>query len=128
MWSDHAPLTIQLTSPLHKPKTMTWRLHENLLSNPQVAQDIQQALTNYFAENLPQDTSPLLTWEAHKCVIRGILISHSSALKKAQEHTIRELTAKIGTLTQAHKRTLDDTLLRELTAAREELARVLRQS
>ncbi|CAH2328855.1 Hypothetical predicted protein [Pelobates cultripes] len=41
---------------------------------------------------------------------------------------IRELTAKIGTLTQAHKQTLDDTLLRKLTAAREELARTLRQS
>ncbi|CAH2218916.1 Hypothetical predicted protein [Pelobates cultripes] len=40
-----------------------------------VAQDVQQTLTNYFAENPPQDTSPLLTWEAHKCVIRGILIS-----------------------------------------------------
>ncbi|CAH2329500.1 Hypothetical predicted protein, partial [Pelobates cultripes] len=92
-----------------------------------VAQDVQ-ALTNYFTENLPQDTSPLLKWEAHKCVMRGILISHSSALKKARDHTIRELTAKIWTLTQAHKRTLDDTLLGELTAAREELARTLRQS
>ncbi|CAH2222183.1 DUF1725 domain-containing [Pelobates cultripes] len=108
--------------------TTTWRLHENLLFNPQVAQDVQQALTNYLAENLPQDTSSLLTWEAYKCVIRGILISHSSALKKAREHTIQKLTAKIGTLTQAHKQTLDDTLLWELTAAREELARVLRQS
>ncbi|CAH2327076.1 Hypothetical predicted protein, partial [Pelobates cultripes] len=58
----------------------------------------------------------------------GILISHSSALKKARDHTIRELTAKIGTLTQAHKQTLDNTLLGELTAAREELARTLRQS
>ncbi|CAH2277832.1 Hypothetical predicted protein [Pelobates cultripes] len=128
MWSDHAPLTIQLTSPLHIPKTTTWRLHENLLSNPQVAQDVQQALTIYFTENLPQDTFPLLTWEAHKCVMRGILISHSSALKKARDHTIRELTAKIGTLTQAHKQTLDYTLLGELTAAREELAWTLRQS
>ncbi|CAH2311294.1 Hypothetical predicted protein, partial [Pelobates cultripes] len=41
-WSDHSPIRIRLKSPLHKPRQMSWRLNESLLSDIAVVDQIHQ--------------------------------------------------------------------------------------
>ncbi|CAH2223742.1 Hypothetical predicted protein, partial [Pelobates cultripes] len=61
---------------------------------------LTEALTSYFQTNDTPDVHPTTVWQAHKAVIRGLLISRASFLKKKaqQEHlhllcTLRDATA-----------------------------------
>lgn len=73
--SDHHPILMTIAFPDIHPRPQSWKLDPALLTDPSVMAEVELHIKQYFAENKPIDTSPLITWEVHKCVIRGILIA-----------------------------------------------------
>ncbi|MEE6517948.1 hypothetical protein FKM82_028572 [Ascaphus truei] len=93
-WSDHAPITLTLSTPFHKLTAYTWKLNDSLLNHPEVKKEIKKALREYFALNWGIVDSPAVLWEAHRAAIRGTFISIASH-RKAKVKLITDLTTKI---------------------------------
>ncbi|CAH2221512.1 Hypothetical predicted protein [Pelobates cultripes] len=106
--SDHAPVSMQMSSPLFKPAERQWRLNETLLTDLDARTTAQQLLTQYFNINDTPDMPSLTVWEAHKCVLQGHFNSINTRCKKEKACRITDLTKTIATLENAHKQTLDD--------------------
>ncbi|CAH2305846.1 Hypothetical predicted protein [Pelobates cultripes] len=77
-WSDHAPVSLQMTSPLLKPKERTWRLNESLLMDEEVRTTVREALTNYFKENTNPDTGRTTMGGPQECDPRGSHLHRST--------------------------------------------------
>ncbi|CAH2284878.1 LINE-1 reverse transcriptase [Pelobates cultripes] len=82
------------------PGRPPWRLNDSLLHDHTFSQTLTDALCTYFQINDTPDIHPTTLWQAHKAVIRGLLISRASYVKKkAQEEylnllrTLRDATA-----------------------------------
>lgn len=91
-WLDHAPIfLIYHLSDTPSPRHHFWRLNESLLQNPEVLTDMTRALNLYFQENDHPDCDPGILWEAHKVVLRGILISHGARIKKERNKQLSQL-------------------------------------
>ncbi|CAH2222640.1 Hypothetical predicted protein [Pelobates cultripes] len=120
-WSDHCPIRIRMTSPLFKPRQMSWRLNESILSDVTVTDKIGQIIRDYFQDNETEDVTPMTCWEAHKTVVRGQIIAICANPKKTAVREITRLSGEIATLEARHKRTLETTIYRELTDKRNQL-------
>lgn len=80
-WSAHAPVSMQYAlADYFRGQRKPWRLNESLLQNPDVVADVTKEITRYFHTNTSADGR--LIWEAHKAVIRGVLIKHGARLKR----------------------------------------------
>lgn len=82
-WSDHVPITLRYSLSMTKAKF--WRLNESLLQNPTVLTDVTKELNQYFLANDIDNCDPGILWEAHKSVIRGVLIKHGAHFKMERE-------------------------------------------
>lgn len=81
-WSDHAPIFLTLTlTPDSGPKPWHWRRDESLLADHTTLAEVKQELSYYFSTNSMDDCDHVLLWEAHKPMMRGILIKHGTSLK-----------------------------------------------
>lgn len=67
---------------------------------------IWKQIEEYFRLNATTDTDPMTTWEAHKCVTRGILIAKASIVKKRHQTSLNNLLAQVGKLELTHKSSL----------------------
>lgn len=97
-FSDHAPTSIALRLHDRPAKPCIWRLNPTLLTDPSTMTHISETIYTYFHENTTDGVSPLSIWEAHKCVLRGELISLASQLKRESEKELQTLVAKISQL------------------------------
>lgn len=124
-FSDHAPihLTLRLGPVTRTPPS--WRLNEAMLQSEEIRSEIQAKLREYFSVNEASVPNPLMVWEAHKTVVRGILISIGARLMRERTRCIDELFTQICTLECAHKASLARSTHRELLKAREELRALL---
>ncbi|CAH2250641.1 Hypothetical predicted protein, partial [Pelobates cultripes] len=120
-WSDHGSVGIELESPLYRPRKWTWRLNEALLLDPGTKDQIRQALEQYFGENDTPEASPISVWEAHKSVLRGILIRIASQKRKAFMQEMVDLYRSISTLERQHKRSQLNAVYGELMEHRRRL-------
>lgn len=84
-FSDHAPTHVTMCWDTEPRAPPTRKLNESLLQIPEVREEIAKILSNYFSENADASVSPMLIWEAHKCVVRGELI-RIGALKKRERN------------------------------------------
>lgn len=84
-----------------------WCLNESLLQIPEVLNEGVQEIMAYFQTNAIPESDPGFVWEAHKMVIRGILIKHGSRIKKTREAQMTKLLAAIQVLELQHKRSPD---------------------
>ncbi|CAH2223250.1 Hypothetical predicted protein [Pelobates cultripes] len=125
--SDHSPVSIQFQSPLFKQKERHWRLNETILSDTKCSMLTTQVLTQYFETNTAPEVSPLITWEAHKCVVRGHYINLCTQRKRENTRHILELTKRITELETTHKRELTEEVYLHLTDARRQLSDILFQ-
>lgn len=82
---------------------------------------MSDVLSNYFIENVIDDSSSTLVWTAHKCVVREEFISLMARRTKLRKARVTELSNRVKTLERAHKRTLATQTHAELLKAREEL-------
>ncbi|CAH2292966.1 Hypothetical predicted protein [Pelobates cultripes] len=126
-WSDHAPISTYLKSPLFRPRGYQWKLNESILAEIPMVADLRTVITTYFEENDTLDTPPLTTWEAHKCVVRGHLIKVCTQRKRDQKRHMEELTHKIEELEDTHKTSQTDDTYRALLEARQALRELLSQ-
>lgn len=64
--SYHAPIAKTLSQPDNQTTACNWRLNPTLLLKPDVLNQIRESIKTYFGLNSNNETSPLITWEAHK--------------------------------------------------------------
>ncbi|KAM9316158.1 uncharacterized protein PAF06_007135 [Gastrophryne carolinensis] len=119
--SDHAPVSLTIAIPDTTPLRGQWRLNSSLLQDPVVKADIHKVITDYFASNDTGEVSRMSLWEAHKCVVRGVLIKHGARLKRERNKQIELLSREIFETETLHKKTLDAALGAKLTRLRESL-------
>lgn len=79
--SDDSPVTLNIDMGMFD-YFKHWRLNVSLLKNPQVKQEVQSALSEYFAINDDSSISPSIVWDASKATIRAKLISIGARMKK----------------------------------------------
>ncbi|KAM4034518.1 uncharacterized protein ACNLHF_021156 [Anomaloglossus baeobatrachus] len=68
-----------------------------------ILQLVQNTLTEYFMRNTSGDISATSVWEAHKCVIRGVLIQQEARRKRERELEISTLLMQLKDLETRHK-------------------------
>lgn len=107
-WSVHAPIMMHFSlSNSPYVSKWQWRLNESLLQNPEVLAGVSKELMAYFEINDIPGIDPGIVWEAHKAVIRGVLIKHEPRIKKAREAQLTKLLADIQALEIQYKGILD---------------------
>lgn len=79
--SDDSPVTLNIDMGMFD-YFKHWRLNVSLLKNPQVKQEVQSALSEYFAINDDSSISPSIVWDASKATIMAKLISIGARMKK----------------------------------------------
>lgn len=102
-------------------------MNESLLQIPEVRSEVGRTLTNYFLENVDPLMSPMIVWEAHKCVLRGELIRIGALKKRKRTKQIDLLISKVRSLELLHKRSLAEDHLKALLKVRGELKDLLFQ-
>lgn len=86
-------------------KTNQWRLNESLLQDKDILEDVTKELNYYFTTNDTPDCDPGNIWEAHKAVIRGVLIKHGARIKRKRTEKLKSLLTDLAVLELRHKRT-----------------------
>lgn len=116
--SDHHPIMVTVTFPESTHTTKSWRLNPSLVKDPVTLQQIRSRIQLYFTKNPAQDITPITVWEAHKCVIRGELVSLATKAKNTQQEQIKSLIDKIKRLEIFHKQSASKAALQDLTHMR----------
>ncbi|XP_077306297.1 glutamate receptor ionotropic, NMDA 2A [Lithobates pipiens] len=80
----------------------------------------------YFQINDTPGSDPGMIWEAHKAVMRGVLIKHGSRLKKVREEQMVKLVEEIQKLEALHKNIQTISTGNELAYLRRQLTDLLR--
>lgn len=125
-WSDHAPifLTYDLTG-LQSPRHYFCHLNESLLQTPEVLEEVTKGINLYFQTNDQSDCDPGILWEAHKPVIKGILIKHGARIRRERTKQLSQLLNKLATTEARHKHAPCWTSETELTVLRKQITDLL---
>lgn len=119
--SDHSPVYLKLALGHQRERTKYWRFNASLLSNTEACLKIKQWIGQYWQENSFSPVTSAVIWDAAKAVIRGHLISYTSAIKKAANERASQLQKELTTLEQSHKQSPTEENLRNLKAVRANL-------
>lgn len=82
-------------------------------------------MKHYFSINDQPDCDPGILWEAHKTVIRGVLIRHSTRIKRERQKQLTILFNKIHVVELQHKQTPTHSLGNELLSLRQQIVDLL---
>ena len=72
--------------------TNTWRLHNTLLNNKVITEEIKGEVKTHLETNDNGDTTTQNQWDAAKTVLRGQFIAIKTYLKKQETSQINNLT------------------------------------
>lgn len=114
--SDHHPGTMTLLFPYREVSSKIWII--GLLADPGDLATIRQHIEEFFRLNNTPDIFHLTQWEAHKCVIRGHMLSIAARRKREHQKLIKDLSSKIHDLEAQHKHSHAIHLAQELAGAR----------
>ncbi|OCT72159.1 hypothetical protein XELAEV_18035126mg [Xenopus laevis] len=103
-WSDHGLVEAVFANWDEVRGHGCWRLNESLLLDKDICAEVSTTLRDYFNTNTLEDTSVAIRWDAHKAVVRGILIKHAAIRKKSRETKTQQLSQRLHDLAIAHKR------------------------
>ncbi len=78
--------------------TNTWRLHNTLLNNEVITEEIKGEIKKYLETNDNGDTTTQNLWDAAKAVLRGKFIAIQAYLKKQETSRINNLTLHLKQL------------------------------
>ena len=78
--------------------TNTWRVHNTLLNNEVITEEIKGEIKKYLETNDNGNTTNQNLWDAAKAVLRGKLIAIQSYLKKQETSQINNLTLHLKQL------------------------------
>lgn len=82
-------------------------------------------LNQYFQTNDTADCDPGILWEAHKSVMRGVLIKHGARFKREREKQLLMLSDKTRDLELKHKSNQTSSLETELLTVRRQVVDLL---
>lgn len=103
-WSDHAPIFLKYKIlDTNQSDRVMWKRNESLLQDPEVLQEVQREAICFFQINDTPECIPGVIWEAHKAVIRGVLMKHGARIKGKREEKLTLLLADIYRLESLHK-------------------------
>lgn len=118
-WSDHGPITMRYAlSDMYKAQRKPWRKNESLLQDPEVLADVVKEIGHCFHTNSTFESDMGVVWEAHKAVVRGVLIKHGSRIKRPRTAQLTSLLHKLQTLETRHKQTPSRQLDNDLDTTR----------
>lgn len=106
-----------LNVPLVPREDTLWKLNESLLQNQRVMEDVIREVSWVFETNDTQECAPGVIWEAHKAVIRGVLIKHGTRIKREREEKLTALLTAIHRLETIQKQTRFSDVERDLLKA-----------
>lgn len=107
LWSDHAPVFLELAATQGRKPLGAWRLNDNLLKDDKCEKEIRQRVKEFLQIHEIDNTSIPIQWETLKCVLWRLFIKHGTRLKKEKEHTIMQLQGEISVLENMHKQNLN---------------------
>lgn len=84
--SGHNPISMMLTLQTTHTRPTIWRLDNSLLTDIKTTEHI----LHYFKEKDTIDSTPANIWAAHKCAIRGELISLAKQTKLRKDKECKE--------------------------------------
>lgn len=119
--SDHSPVYLKLSLGHQKQQSKYWRFNSSLLSNTEACLNIRQWIDQYKQENLASPVTPAVMWDAAKAVIRGHLISYTSAKKKAANERATQLQKELYISEKSHKQAPTEENLLKLNTVRASL-------
>lgn len=82
-WSDHAPISLEISDSLTCNGIPLWRNNTFILSHPEYAVELRTKL-ELFLLNAESSSSVFNLWCAHKAFARGVLIQLSSRDRKRE--------------------------------------------
>lgn len=106
-------------------RSTQWRLNESLLQDKDVLEDVTKELDFYFSTNDTPDCDPGIIWEAHKAVIRGVLIKHGTRIKRKRMEQLNLLLEELTTLECRHKQDMSPSLEKDLIVKRTQISDLL---
>lgn len=119
--SDHHLVSLTLSLSDRDEHSKIWRYDTTLLSDILALDKVKTALKHYFTENATPDISPLTTWEAHKCVLRGVLLKLAAQCKHRSQKATQDIISEFQNLEASHKLTKERESLQKLMDARARL-------
>ena len=78
--------------------TNTWRLHNTLLNNQEITEEIKEEIKKYLETNDNENTTTQNLRHAAKAVLRGKFIAIQAYLKKQETSQINNLTLHLKQL------------------------------
>ena len=85
--------------------TNTWRLHNTLLNNQEITEEIKEEIKKYLQTNDNENMTTQNLWDAAKAVLRGKFITVQSYLKKQEKSQINNLTLHLKQLEREEQKT-----------------------
>lgn len=64
---------------------------------------MKKTLVDYFKDNDPKDPPLAIRWDAHKAIVRGVLINLASQAKREQIRNVSTITEELHLLSTQHK-------------------------
>lgn len=80
MWSDHAPISLELEENERTSQIYIWRCQ--LLHLPQYQPIFSKHLYDFFANNAGSVKNQFTLWNGHKAYMRGVFIQISARKKR----------------------------------------------
>ena len=97
--SDHKAIWLEINNKKRTAKTTnTWRLHDILLNNQWITEEIKQEIKKYLEANDNKDTTLQNLWDAAKAILRGKFITIQPHLRKQEKVQISNLTLHLKEL------------------------------
>lgn len=115
--SDHALITLTFTPSRDVPAPFSWRNNTYILSVPKHQEYVRAKLEEYFSRNSSRSLSENTIWNAHKAVMRGVLIQ-SSRVKKERNSQLDILLQNFKALEETLRSAPTLTTHSELSSAR----------
>ena len=88
--------------------TNTWRLHNTLLNNEVITEEIKGDIKKYLETNENRDMMTRILWDAAKAVLRGKFITIQAYIKKQETSRINNLTLHLKQLEKEEQKYLKD--------------------
>ena len=105
IFSDHSTMTVDIDYRKRSVKnTNTWRLHNTLLNNEVITEEIKGEVKKYLETNGNGDTTTQNLWDAAKAVLRGKFIAKQAYIKKQETSRINNLNLHLKQLEKEEKK------------------------
>lgn len=124
--SDHSPIYLKLHLD-NRPKKTIWRLNTSLLNNKTVVQQIKTEIKTFLEINDNGEVNPNILWDTLKAVVRGKLISLSTAIKKAKENNLKQLEKNLKELETQHSKVQNPEIMTKIKEIKDQISLIYKE-